>query len=374
MKILLIDQIAKVNYKYTFPLANGLVKTGVSVKLVIDQKKESENCLCDRINFFNTSEKSVGKINKLANYIISYKKIDKILANEHYDVLHTEWYTFSPIDYYFIEKFKKKYNIKYVATIHDILPFNQKFYDTTFHKKLYNLADSIILQAPENIKRFAKLFPESKEKAIMIPHGHMLDYVEEATKRESRRLLSISEDKIVFLFFGQIKKVKGIDVLLRALVLLKEKYPELYVVIAGSVWKSDFTNCQEIIDKYDLSKYLKVDIRYIPNEEVKYFYAASDVCVLPYTDVYQSGVIQLAYGYRKPVVSSDLPAFTQFVEEGITGFVSEAGNAKSLADAMERAINNKGNLNKMGQSGYNLVKSKLNWDDLAKHILSNCYQ
>ena len=145
-------------------------------------------------------------------------------------------------------------------------------------------------------------------------------------------------------------------------------------MIAGSVWKSDFTNCQEIIDKYDLSKYLKVDIRYIPNEEVKYFYAASDICVLPYTDVYQSGVIQLAYGYRKPVVSSDLPAFTQFVEEGITGFVSEAGNAKSLADAMERAINNKGNLNKMGQSGYNLVKSKLNWDDLAKHILSNCYQ
>lgn len=205
----------------------------------------------------------------------------------------------------------------------------KNFYDTTFHKKLYNLADSIILQAPENINALPNCF-QNQRKAIMIPHGHMLDYVEEATKRESRRLLSISEDKIVFLFFGQIKKVKGIDVLLRALVLLKEKYPELYVVIAGSVWKSDFTNCQEIIDKYDLSKYLKVDIRYIPNEEVKYFYAASDVCVLPYTDVYQSGVIQLAYGYRKPVVSSDLPAFTQFVEEGITGFVSEAGNAKVL--------------------------------------------
>ena len=54
--------------------------------------------------------------------------------------------------------------MKYVATVHDILPFNEKFYDKYFHKKLYGLADSIILQAPGNVNRFAELFPELKEK------------------------------------------------------------------------------------------------------------------------------------------------------------------------------------------------------------------
>lgn len=318
-------------------------------------------------------EKNVGKLEKMQNYIASYKKIGEILRADNFDVLHTEWYTFSPIDYLFLSRFKKKYGVKYVATVHDILPFNEKFYDRYFHKKLYELADSIILQAPGNVNRFAELFPESKEKTHMIPHGHMLDYVEQFDKKESRIKLGIPEDKLVFLFFGQIKKVKGVDVLLKALLKLKKQYPSLYVVIAGSVWKADFSECQEIINSNDLTNCLKTDIRYIPDDEVKYYYSATDVCVLPYTDVYQSGVIQLAYGYKKAVVSSDLPAFTQFVKEGKTGYISEAGNPDSLAQAMERAIKDCNRLSDMGEAGYDLVKQTLNWDDLAKKIVEECY-
>lgn len=176
------------------------------------------------------------------------------------------------------------------------------------------------------------------------------------------------------MFFGQIKKVKGVDILLKALILLKRKFTDLYVMIAGSVWKTDFAECQAIIDNNDLTECLKTDIRYIPDKEIKYFYAASDVCVLPYTDVFQSGVIQLAYGYKKPVVTSDLPAFTQFVEEGVTGFISKAGDVESLANAMERAINSREYLDRIGQAGHDLVKSQLNWNDLAKNIVTNCYQ
>uniref|UniRef100_UPI004038CDE0 glycosyltransferase family 4 protein n=1 Tax=Faecalibacterium prausnitzii TaxID=853 RepID=UPI004038CDE0 len=374
MKVLLVDQIAKVNYKYTFPLANGLKKAGADVVLVIDQKAEKENCQCERVNLFNTDEKDIGKTQKMQNYIASYKKIGKMLEDGHYDVLHTEWYTFSPLDYFFLKKFKRKHKIKYVATVHDILPFNEKFYDMYFHKKLYALADSIILQAPGNMDRFAELFPDLKEKMHMVPHGHMLDYVEPADKEESRKRLGIPNDKLVFLFFGQIKKVKGVDILLKALLKLKDRYPEVCVIIAGSVWKADFSECQEIIDNNDLHDCLKTDIRYIPDEEVKYFYSASDVSVLPYTDVYQSGVIQLAYGYKKAVVSSDLPAFTQFVKEGKTGYVSKAGDPDSLAQAMERAILDRERLSEVGQNGYNLVKQTLNWDDLAEKIVNECYK
>lgn len=147
----------------------------------------------------------------------------------------------------------------------------------------------------------------------------------------------------------------------------------MYVVIAGSVWKADFSECQKIIDNNDLHDCLKTDIRYIPDEEVKYFYSATDVSVLPYTDVYQSGVIQLAYGYKNAVVSSDLPAFTQFVKEGKTGFVSKAGDSDSLAQAMERAIVDKDKLHEAGTNGYGLVKQTLNWDELAERIVKECY-
>ena len=374
MRVLLIDQIAKVNYKYTFPLANALKKAGVDIEIVIDQKTEKENCLCERIRLFNTDEKGIGKFQKLINYIESYIQIGKILKNENIDVLHTEWYTFSPIDYYFLKKYKNKYGLKYVATVHDILPFNEKKYDKHFHQKLYTLADKIILQAPANIQRFAELLPENSSKTKMIPHGHMLDYVQMEDKKKSRERLGIPQDKLVFLFFGQIKKVKGVDVLLKAVLKLREKYPNAYTVIAGSVWKADFSECQDIIDSNDLNDCLKTDIRYIPDEEVKYFYSAADVCVLPYTDVYQSGVIQLAYGYKKAVVSTTLPAFTQFVKENETGFLAVPSDVDSLESAMEHAIISKDHLEQIGLAGYEMVKKKLNWDDIAKCIIKECYE
>lgn len=374
MKVLLLDQIAKVNYKYTFSLANALTKAGVDVKLIIDQKKGKENCLCNRIRLFNTDEKNIGKFRKLINYIESYIKIGRILKKEKIDIIHTEWYTFSPIDYFFIKKYKNKFHVRYVATVHDILPFNEKKYDRAFHKKLYGLADKIILQAPSNVKRFAELFPESASKTEMIPHGHMIDYVQVEDKNVSRDKLGIPKDKIVFLFFGQIKKVKGVDILLNAVVKLKEKYPNAYTVIAGSVWKADYTECQKIIDTNNLATCLKTDIRYISDDEVKYYYSAADVCVLPYTDVYQSGVIQLAYGYKKAVIATTLPAFTQFVKENETGFLACPGDSSDLEHAMELAIENKDRLGEMGCKGYETVKRELNWDNIAKHIIKKCYE
>lgn len=95
MKVLLVDQIAKVNYKYTFPLANGLEKAGAKVLLAIDQKQEKENCRCERINLFNTDEKNVGKLEKMQNYIASYKKIGELLRTEKFDVLHSSSSSYS---------------------------------------------------------------------------------------------------------------------------------------------------------------------------------------------------------------------------------------------------------------------------------------
>ncbi|MDO4329865.1 MAG: glycosyltransferase family 4 protein [Lachnospiraceae bacterium] len=373
MKVLLVDQIAKVNYKYTFPLANGLEKHGAKVCLVIDQKQEDENCGCRKIRLFNTDEKNIGKIRKLTNYLSSYRYIVKLLKTEKFDILHTEWYTFSPIDYLFISLIKKHMDIRYVATIHDILPFNQKFYDMYFHRKLYASADSIILQAPSNMERFTKLFPELKDKTTMVPHGHMLDYIEKCSCEEAREKLNLPKEKTILLFFGQIKKVKGVDILLKAFAKIKGQHPELLLVVAGSVWKADFTACEEIIQANDFADSLRTDIRYIPDDQVKYYYSAADITVLPYTDVYQSGVIQLAYGYSKPVVATALPAFTQFVTEGNTGFIAEPGDVDSLADALLRAVERKDELEQIGIKGNALVRDQLDWNELAKRIIDECY-
>ncbi len=369
MRVLLVDQIAKVNYKYSFSLANAIQQQNIELDMVIDQKEEAENCLCKRKRLFNTDEKNISKLNKAFNYICSMSSILSMM--KQYDVLHTQWIIFSPVDYFFLKRVKKM-GKKLVITIHDILPFNQKFYDYRYHKKIYELADQIIVQAPDNVQRFHELFPENNIPVEMIPHGHFLEYAKIKDKKQSRQALGIDKDKFVYLFFGQIKEVKGVDVLLQAYAEMLQKHPELknqvQLVIAGSVWKTDFGKCEEIIKREQLSGSLKLDIRYIPDEEVDDYYSTADICVLPYREVYQSGVIQLTYAHRKPAIVTRIPAFMDIVDES-RGILCEPNDVDSLAKAMYQAYEKREELAGMADVGYDYIAERFDWNKIGKEIV-----
>lgn len=368
MKVLLLSQIAVVDYKYTYSLANALKACGNEVELIIDDKKDNEYCQCKCINKFLTSRKDIGKGKKVLNYIETYQFIVKKALSEHFDVVHVQWFQFSPVDYYFLRKLKK-HGVKIVVSVHDILPFNEKKYDMLFHKKIYKICNQIIVQAETNIKRFDELFPEDSNKVTFIPHGHFLDFADKHDAQESRKRLNIPQDKIVLLFFGQIKKVKGVGVLLKAFGELAQKRNDLYLVIAGSVWKDDFGPYQEIINEYKLTdQQLKTDIRFIPDDEVGYYYSACDLAMMPYLDVYQSGVIQLVYAYGKPAVATAIAPFMEIVEDGITGYLCRPNDADSLADAIERAVLEKARFADLGEAGQKKIKVKYSWDDIAAKI------
>ena len=176
-------------------------------------------------------------------------------------------------------------------------------------------------------------------------------------------------DEKIVLFFGQIKKVKGVGVLLNAFAQIKDENPNVLLVIAGSVWKDDFSQYQEIIDQKGMGKAVRTDIRYIPDEEIKYYYSAADFCVLPYLDVYQSGVVQLSYAYKKPVVATRLGAFKEVVLEGRSGFMCEPGDVDSLREALQKALDSYGRYDEMGQAGYDYIREKFSWTEIAKKIV-----
>ena len=368
MKVLLLSQIVVVDYKYTYSLANALKACGNEVELVIDDKKDNDYCQCKCINKFLTSRKDIGKVKKLLNYVETYQFIVKKAISEHFDVVHVQWFQFSPVDYYFLRKLKNN-GIKIVVSVHDILPFNEKKYDLTFHKRIYGLCNQIIVQAETNIERFDELFPEDSDKVNFIPHGHFLDFADKHGMEESRRHLNIPLDKTVLLFFGQIKKVKGVGVLLEAFGQLAQHRNDLYLVIAGSVWKDDFKPYQEIIKRNGLNdSQLKTDIRFIPDDEVGFYYSACDVAMMPYLDVYQSGVIQLVYAYGKPAVATAIAPFMEIVEDGVTGYLCQPNDVKSLEKAIGRAVAEKERFEKMGEAGRQKIAAKYSWDDIAKKV------
>lgn len=367
MKVLFIDQIATVNYKYTFNLCNELKKQGINIDLIIDNKEDVSESSVNTIKLFNTADKNLNKVAKIFNYMDStYKLINKI-KKKKYDVLHVQWFTVSPIDYLLLKK-AKKIGLKVVITIHDILPFNQKFYDFRYHKKIYSLADEIIVQAETNINRFKELFPDNIEKVSYIPHGNFANYANIHNKNEARDYLKLPKDKNILLFFGQIKKVKGLGVLIEAFNESCKNRDDIYLVIAGSVWGDDFSVYENQIKKYKLEDRIRCDIRYIKDEEIEYYYSACDINVLPYLDVYQSGVIQLAYAYKKPVIVTNIGSFTDIVKEDINGFICKVGDANSLSQAINKAFSYKDMLEYIGNTGNEMILDKYSWVTIGNDI------
>lgn len=368
MKVLLIDQIAKVNYKYSYSLANALADAGADISLAIDQKSDNDKLKCSFTQLFNTDEKGISRVSKLINYISSWKIILNMIRTE-YDVVHTQWVIFSPLDYIYLMLVKRQ-GKKIVLTIHDILPFNKKFYDYYFHKKIYDLADDIIIQTDENVNRFHQLFPNNSRTVTMVPHGHFLEYAQTFNKQEARKHLGII-NKFTYLFFGQIKDVKGVDVLLQAYSKLLSSdnviKDNTQLVIAGSVWKTDYSKCADIIEENGISQQVIQDIRFIPDKDVDYYYSAADVCVLPYKEVYQSGVLQLTYAHRKVAIVTNIPAFTEIIDED-KGFICNANDIQSLSDAMKEAYLRADTLTEMSDNGYNYIASKYGWDKIAEKI------
>ena len=157
--------------------------------------------------------------------------------------------------------------------------------------------------------------------------------------------------------------------LLEAFGKLAQKKDDLFLVIAGSVWKDDFAPYQKIINHYKITDtQLKTDIRFIPDDEVGYYYSACDIAVLPYLDVYQSGVIQLVYAYGKPAIATAIAPFMEIVEDGITGFICKPDDADDLVKTIERAMKEKKQFVVLGETGRHKIEEKYSWGDIATKV------
>ena len=130
------------------------------------------------------------------------------------------------------------------------------------------------------------------------------------------------------LFFGTIRKYKGLGTLLQALSLLKQEM-EFRATIAGEFY-IDPAPYRQMAENEGLSDWLTWNSRYVPNEEVSRLFRQADLVVLPYRDATQSGVVPLAYQFDVPVIASDVGGLSELVVDGKTGYLVSAGEAKVL--------------------------------------------
>lgn len=251
---------------------------------------------------------------------------------------------------------------KVVVTAHDVESFVEDLETPILSRWVYRHADRIVAHNVISKQALIERMGIPDVCIEVIPHGNYLHCLRPLpTSNEARSALGVEGKAKVILFFGQIKEVKGLDLLLQAMPAVLEANPDAVLLIAGKPWKCDFSVFEGMIKKLGLVQHCITHIRFIPDEELPKYYAACDVVALPYRRIYQSGVVLMAMSYGKQVLVSDLPGMTEIVIDGETGLVFQQGNVESLAEKLNAALADKPKGELMAARGYDWVREAHDW-------------
>jgi glycosyltransferase involved in cell wall biosynthesis len=150
-------------------------------------------------------------------------------------------------------------------------------------------------------------------------------------KDQARAQLGIKADRVV-LFFGFIREYKGLRYLLQSLPLIRERLA-VHLIVAGEAWERTEPYF-DLILSLGLKDSVTFNCRYVPNESVSLYFSAADLVAVPYVSATQSGIVQLAFGFRKPVLVGNVGGLPEVVDDRQTGYLVPPRNPRAIADAV----------------------------------------
>lgn len=246
------------------------------------------------------------------------------------------WTTFWAVPLSFITKYLKIKKRKIVYIIHNVLPHERHFWDSWLVMLAFNPSQFFITQSNQEKDRLLELIPQANVNVCPMPIFSKL-YISKISKVEARRRLGLPLNSRIILFFGIVRRYKGLNVLIEALKILKIQNFHPLLLITGEFWE-DKQSYVNLINHYHLENQIRLKDQYIPNEQVDLYFKAADVLVAPYIDGTQSAVIALAQAYGITIISTDT------VADGISSsgesnlLIVPSGNAEALAETIRIAL------------------------------------
>ena len=198
--------------------------------------------------------------------------------------------------------------------------------------------DGFLLHTREEKQRLFNLLGKPCS-SVIFPHPvYEIFNRNRYTQAEARHVLGISPLRKVILFFGFVRRYKGIEYLLKALTIVKQSDPRILLLVVGEVWGGDAYAIDLLtrIREMGLRENVRFINQYVPNEDVELYFRASDFSVLPYIQGSGSGALQVCYGMDTPVVATDIGSFREIIRQGVTGLTVPPRNENQLAEAIIR--------------------------------------
>ena len=170
-----------------------------------------------------------------------------------------------------------------------------------------------------------------------------------------------------------IKEAKGLDILLKAFRKVVDLNSNIILLIAGRTWQDDLLLYQNLIDKNNLANNIFFHNRFIEDKDVGHYYCVSDLVVLPYKRIYQSGVLMMALSYARPVLVSDLDPFNEILSDNKNGFFFKSEDINDLAKKLCLLLTDTENLLRVQQNGKRLVNQRYDWIQIGR-LVKEAYQ
>jgi glycosyltransferase involved in cell wall biosynthesis len=331
---------------YALGIASALASAGISLDFIgsdlVDGPEVHNN---PRINVlkFRDQQASAGLVRKVLRILAYYKSLFVYATTARTKILHILWNNkFEFFDRTVLMLYYKLVGKRLVLTIHNVNAAKRDGKDSLLNrltlKVQYAVADHLFVHTEQMKAEILKEFRVPAQKVSVIPFGINNTLPNTSlTRQQARKELGLGPGDKTLLFFGNIAPYKGLEYLVTALADLAKRDINCRLVIAGRVkgCESYWAEIQQTIKRLGLQAHVIERIEYIPDEKVEVYFKATDAVLLPYTHIFQSGVLFLGYSFGLPVIAADVGSLREDIMEGRTGYVFPPGDSSALALAIE---------------------------------------
>lgn len=296
-----------------------------------------------------------------ANPFTYFKTYKAILRWKPDIVLISYWMSYFAPSLGFVARRLKK-RCKVISILHNVIPHEPRFFDPPLTKYFLSGCTSNVTLCDEVSGDLKRIKPDARSKTLF--HPFYTHFGDKADRKAAEDFLGLSHGKKNLLFFGLIRDYKGLDILLRAFGELDESYQ---LIVAGEPYGS-FDKYQSIIDSSQAKERINVFTKYIKDSEVKDYFSAADLVVLPYRSATQSGISAIACHFEVPMVVTDVGGLKQAVGDSGTGLVAKEPDEESVLEKIKEYFADE-NVRTLCVNSIRAEKERLSWKSFCRKLL-----
>ena len=268
---------------------------------------------------------------------ISWFKVAKSIKKEDFDVVIFRFWNpfFAPMLVTIARRIKRKNpKLKLISLFDNFLPHESQFYDKYFTNSFVNEMHGNIVQSKKVEEEIIEFCPGVSVKKLF--HPLYTKYGELKNKSECKTQLKLNK-KFVILYFGLVREYKGLDILIKSVEKLKLLRNDFSVIAAGESY-GDSSKLENLISDLNISDVFEWQNKFISDDDISTYFSACDIVVLPYRSASQSGIVQIAYHFNKPVIVTNVGGLPEMVEVGKSGYIVNPENPEELTAEIDNSL------------------------------------